>query len=1051
MARFVLTQLEVVVAEMRNYNSLERLKRASCNSRHRRRREGGLSTKPASIFLPALLLVSSMTWFALTVSPSFVSSVHAAQPIPTSQYFGNAYNSTQMGSLYVTNTTQMEDVRFTARYSGDAVPRLNIAINYYVPQSEYDVVVGIQSDSLGSPSGHFLGAFVWNVSSGMCNGCGGWVSPRFAPKAYSLNHTISLVAGTVYHIVLKYFNGTFTNNGGCYSQDCLNFGYIGGTNFQQESLDMHPDPNQALLSCGNTSSCAVVPGANAVYAVDFNGSAWWQGQSENMVYDRGIGAAKGGNGLDSYQGERFWMISDTVTVSRLQVILSKVGSPTGQLNVIIWNFTAVSPSNILSASNPQIVLNQTLIPNLSGMEAVNDQSFHFSLEKNVAFQNGHLYQMSFVIYGNTTTVGASDEVGIAVTTSGRIPNALKWDGVDGSASFPCRQYVGGCAGFRYAGSSENSPIKEAPSEDIIFMMKIDSYAIIQPISVGMSNSAPSATVAVKGCYSTPAAFSSDGTTHLIEMIPSCASTLSFANAGNLRDGFSVSGNLSASIVVTPACPSGTCPGVVLTAYEQLQNSYQATPIIPTTWDANLTIPVTGTQLGSAGRIGCTISASKGHGGAGCQGWFDYDTQVTLADSIAVSGGERWLQSGGNNFTDTIPGITNRVSFIDQFQVSFKVDPDGTGSTNPSGSNLWETFGPLPMTATPGTGHVFSAWSADTKAITFTASDTLSITATIHGSGTITAAFLVPVSQPIALNLAGQRGVNANFSLSGCSVFPTSVTGDGNSHSISASPSCKVIISAPTDSPDARYRFDSGGGVPSVALSVSTCAINTCPAFSTTYYEQVNQQFAYAIVGGGAPYLGIPTLNFTALGAPATYSETSSLTTTWVDFGTQWSLTNQLAGSTGTERWVASSGTSGTATAAANQTTAYQHQYVVVIATAPPDCGLTKPSGPTWESKGATFAIASSATPGCTFSSWQATGVITIAQPDQPSTTAFSDAGGSVTAIFSKSGLPLISTNEVILLVGAAVIVAVAAGLFMRRQRRSTDTKSRPKEDAFAKA
>jgi len=738
-----------------------------------------------------------------------------------------------------------------------------------------------------------------------------------------------------------------------------------------------------------------------------------------------------------------------MTVSNIGVLLQKLDPPgNGQVNLLIYHYAG---NDIHSATNGELLANITAVDNLTSMASL--KWVETSFPTPITLVHGDIYQFSYVVLHTTDTAGLS----MWVTDSGHNGNGLNWGGADYSYISSCLTDVR-CEASRWEGDpptsngvSSTGTESAWANEDVIFAMKIDSYAIMQPISVGMSNSAPSATVFVKGCYSAPTAFPSDGQTHLIVMIPSCALTLSFSNAGILRDGFSVSGNLSASLVVNPTCSSGTCPGIALSAYEQLQNSYQAKPNIPATWDENLTIPVSGTQLGSAGRIGCSISASKGQGGAGCQGWFDYDTQVTVADSVTVSGGERWIQSGGNNFTDTIAGNTNRVGFIDQFQVSFRVAPDGAGSTSPSGSNLWENFGPLPITATPGTGHVLGAWSADTadtRAITFTASDTLSTTATIQGSGIITASFLVPVSQPITLNLAGQRGVNANFSLSGCSVAPTTVTGDGNSYLISASPSCKVTISAPTDSPGARYRFDSGGGVPSVALSVATCAINTCPAFSTTYYEQVNQQFAYAIVGGGAPYLGIPTLDFMAMGAPATYSETSSLTTVWVDYGTQWSLTNQLAGSTSTERWVPSSGSSGNATAAANQTTPYQHQYAVLFTTSPPDCGRTTPSGPTWVSVGATFAMASSAMPQCAFSSWQATALITIAQPDQPSTTAFSDAGGTVTAIFSKNTFPLISTNEVILIVGAAAIVAVAVGLFVRKQRRSTYTISRPTEDTF---
>ncbi len=420
----------------------------------------------------------------------------------------------------MTNTSQIMDVRFTAEYGGDASPRVYVNLDYFLPHAEYDLVIGVQTDNSGRPSGHFLGAFVWNVSSGFCNGCGGWVYPGFSAKAYSLNHTISLTTGGVYHIVLKYLNGTFANYPPlCYGADCMVVGYLGGTNFKQESLDGRQDPNQALLFCGNPSNCAEIPGANPVYAVAFNGSTWWQGQVEAQAGDLGIGAAKGGNGLPSYAGERFWMIWNTVTVDRVQVLLSKVGAPSGELNVLIWNFTASSAPSILGATMPTVELNQTVIPDLSTMPASVDMAFNFSLAKSITFQTGHLYQISFVIYGNTTAVGGADRLGIAATYTNGNPNDLSWGGAQGSTVGPCQDYLGGCAAFSYGGGAANSPPEAYFTSDLIFIMKVVSSTVVQPISVGMKDSAPSANLTIQGCYPTPSTFLSDGEAHDVRVDP----------------------------------------------------------------------------------------------------------------------------------------------------------------------------------------------------------------------------------------------------------------------------------------------------------------------------------------------------------------------------------------------------------------------------------------------------------------------------------------------------------------------------------------------------
>jgi hypothetical protein len=996
---------------------------------------GRVQSVGGSFAVLATVLSISPLVAILLASPA-IPAAHAAQPIPVSEYFGNAYNSTQTGAINVTNSTQIVDIRFTAQYGGLAIPRVYVGVDYYLLGAEYNLLVGIQTDSSGNPSGHFLGGFLWNVSSGLCNGCGGWVYPGFAPKALPLNSTINLGAGSVYHLVLKYYNGTFSNAPPlCYGSDCLVIGYIGGTNFQQESLDMHYDPAQALLSCRNIGTCTVVAGANPVYALAFNGSTLWQGQVEGAVGDRGIGATKGGTGLDAFQGERFWMSSDTVVVNRIQVLLSKVGAPTGSLNLIIWNFTAAAASSILGATNPRLILNQTLIPNLAGMPASVDRAFNFSLGKSVVLQTGHLYQMSFVIYGNTTTVGGSNEVGIAVTEASAPSTDLSWGGAEGSAVGPCQRYPGGCAGFRYSGGTTNSAREAFPTDDLIFIMKVAASAVDQPISIAMVKSAPSASVTVNGCYPTPSTFPSDSSTHLVLMLPSCAFTLSFSNSGNVRNGFSISGSFASVSPAQSSCSVGTCSPIALAAYQQLQNTYIARPANPGTWDSGLNIAVSGTQLGVANQLGCSISAVKEGSTVGCTSWFDYDTQVSFASPVSVSGTERWMQSGGNNFTQMAGGNQDAVSYLDQFEVSFAVTPSDAGGTSPSGSGLWETYGPLPIVASPYGTNLFKEWSSNVVGITFQSIGDASTTATVHGSGIITATLSAPVTQPITLTLAEQQGKPAYFTLSGCSVSPATLIGDGAPHPFTSLPSCQLIVTVSSDLPNIRYDFSSED-TPSSATTVMTCQGQTCTEFTATYYEQVSEQFAYTIVGGATPYVKAPVLGFTALGTPTAYTMTGNLATQWLDFGSSWSLVNPLSGSGATVRWFAPSGTSGTATPGGEQITTYLHQDLVTVAATPADCGSTTPSGSNWENAGENFRVTSSAGTGCTFLAWEGTGLITLGQPTEPSTTAFADSNGTLSASFSRNIVPTLPTDTLVLIVGTAAVAVTAFVALLARIRHN---------------
>ena len=988
----------------------------------------------AELKLLPLLLVLVASSFVILGS-SNVQQAYAAQPVPSSGYFGNTYNSTQasLGTVAISNTTQLIDTRFTARYGGDAVPRVSIYVDYFKASARYDVVIGVQTDVAGNPSGRFLGAFVWNVTSGLCDGCGGWVYPGFARQSYSLNHTITLVAGAVYHLVVKYLNGTFVNTGGCYGADCLVVQYIGGTNFQQESLDMHYDPGQALLACGNIKSCVVVPGANAVYALGINGSAWWQGQTESMVVDRPIGAAKGGNGLDSFQGERFWMAWNSVTVSHLQAHLSRTGAPTGSLNLLVWNFSAPSAADILRTSDPQLMLNQTLIANLKAMSPITDKSYNFSLSTGLTLEYGHMYQISFAIYGNTTAINGANELGVEVTNSNYNSNPLNWDGADGSASASCQQYALGCAGFRYTGATNNSASEEWGYEDLVFIMKIEYSGVTQPISVQMSNSAPPVSVSIKGCHASPSTFPADGASHLESVDPSCAFSLSFNNGGSARAGFQVTGGFSATSSAHTSCPKGTCLELSLTAFEQVENTFRATPTAPSEWDAGLKIRVTGTDLGSQGVEGCTILTSAGGGRAACQAWFDFGTIATISTPVAISSSERWSTPDQNAFRQTTGGNSYTTDFVDQFSVSFRASPAGAGTVYPSNSSLWENYGPISVNATAAQGFGFVSWSANSAGITLVAQDNPSTTATVHGAGTITTTFVALVIQPISLSIVEQGGHAATFSLSGCSVSPTTLVGTGASLSFSALPSCSVLVTSPVDSQSLRYRFDSGGQ-PSPTFSVYTCSKADCPGTTSKYYEQVSDEFAYAVAGGGSG--SSPSLNFTSLGEKTNQTESTTPTIAWLDFGTPWSLSGVLPGSSQSERWAASSGVSGTADVARSATVAYQHQYSIDLVASLAGCGATTPAGASWEPAGIVFSVETSSSKNCTFDVWNATQGILIAQPSRLNSTVSAHGPGTITASFTEAGVPSSTLRMSILyagiLVGPVVVIAFIARVARRR-------------------
>ena len=66
-------------------------------------------------------------------------------------------------------------------------------------------------------------------------------------------------------------------------------------------------------------------------------------------------------------------------------------------------------------------------------------------------------------------------------------------------------------------------------------------------------------------------------------------------------------------------------------------------------------------------------------------------------------------------TMSVPTTTSQnVAYNTQYQVSFRVNPAGAGTTNPTGTGVWENAGSLPISATVNTGYSFTSWSSSTK-------------------------------------------------------------------------------------------------------------------------------------------------------------------------------------------------------------------------------------------------------------------------------------------------------------------------------------------------
>jgi hypothetical protein len=130
-------------------------------------------------------------------------------------------------------------------------------------------------------------------------------------------------------------------------------------------------------------------------------------------------------------------------------------------------------------------------------------------------------------------------------------------------------------------------------------------------------------------------------------------------------------------------------------------------------------------------------------------------------------------------------------------------------------------------------------------------------------------------------------------------------------------------------------------------------------------------------------------------------------TDWFDSGTTYSYSSPVSGDSGKQFVLTGvTGPASPITASGTVTGSYKTQYQVSFAVSPSGRGTTTPSGTNvWEDAGV-ISISATANPGYAFSSWSATGSITIANPSSASTTATISGLGTITATFSRIPLGL---------------------------------------------
>lgn len=257
----------------------------------------------------------------------------------------------------------------------------------------------------------------------------------------------------------------------------------------------------------------------------------------------------------------------------------------------------------------------------------------------------------------------------------------------------------------------------------------------------------------------------------------------------------------------------------------------------------------------------------------------------------------------------------------------------------------------------------------------------------------------PATEQVTVSMAnGAPTQTITVTGTGCSVG--SFSADGAQHTFTCTASTSLTLSPPSNT-TSLFVFTTSGNHGTVSYTTTTAGGTDTKSY--TLNELASESFQYAVSGGGSP--SAPTISFTQNNVATTFTLKLTPTTKLLDFASAWSVSpNPLTGSGSTERWFASSGLSGTASAGGSQTTTFVHQYLLTMSVNPSNCGSTAPAvGTVFENAGATVGgISATPVAGCTFSSWTGTGSGSFTGSSNPTTITMN---GAITEEAGFTGAP----------------------------------------------
>ncbi len=338
------------------------------------------------------------------------------------------------------------------------------------------------------------------------------------------------------------------------------------------------------------------------------------------------------------------------------------------------------------------------------------------------------------------------------------------------------------------------------------------------------------------------------------------------------------------------------------------------------------------------------------------GWYDSGTSVNvvLNNIWAVTSGSRLnlisytvdsttttvTRSGSG--TVSVPTITmttyHAISDAAQAQylltLEYSIANSPPGSPTVTGIVTYTTFGNT-ATATPALTATTTVWADVGSAVTYASpivSGSERWIVTSVDSTTYTAVSSVTAAATVDPSYYHQYQVSSSYSTSDNSTPSASVVLTDTQFGSSGT----LTLTTETQSPwlDAGSTWSVNNPIAAsgtehwIATSGTSGTVGASSAIAPLYYHQYKVTASYSTSDTSTPSVSV-TLSGTQSGSSAF---TATLTTTtqsiWLDATTAWSVNNPITSST--QRWDASSGTSGTVNSAVTIAPMYYHQYQLTL-------------------------------------------------------------------------------------------------------------------------